>query len=269
MPVLRKPIQVESHMRLSSLAAAVLIVSMSAPALAQEWKEFASQQDRFTCNFPDDPKISDTTFTSQFGHRLPARVYSVELATNHRFSVTVVDYSNITALGLEKQKACPPGSEACRGGSGAPGNSTGPGYSKADRAGAIIYATWQFMQRDAKVTHLLWTNISLVEGHQIRLLNNADKSLTAASVFMHEDKLYISEGTVPAGYPERGLFYPSLGFLDESGNGIRYLDFYHNGFPKPGLQGGGGGAAPAGNRGGRAQGAGGAGAGAGRGNQPR
>ena len=130
--------QTENHMRLSSFAAAVLIVSMSAPALAQEWKEFESQQDRFTCNFPGDPKITDTTFISQFGHRLPARVYSVELAANHRFSVTVVDYSNITQLGLEKQKACPAGSEACRGGSGAPGNSTGPGYSKADRAGAMI-----------------------------------------------------------------------------------------------------------------------------------
>jgi hypothetical protein len=115
------------------------------------------------------------------------------------------------------------------------------------------------MQRDAKVTHLLWTNISLVEGHQIRLLNNADKSLTAASIFMHEDKLYISEGTVPAGYPEPGLFYQSLGFLDENGNGVRYLDFYHNGFPKPGLQGrGGGGGAGAAGRGGNA----------GRGNQP-
>ena len=45
------------------------------------------------------------------------------------------------------------------------------------------------------------------------------------------------------GYPEPGLFYQSLGFLDEKGNGIRYADFYHNGFPKPPLQGGGGGAA--------------------------
>jgi len=232
-------------MRLRPLFSAALILWMCAPALGQEWKEFAFQQDRFTCNFPGDPKITDTTFMSQFGHRLPARVYSVELSPNHKYSVTVVDYSNITQLGLEKQKACPAGSEACRGGSGAPGNSTGPGYSKADKAGAITYATWLFMQRDAKVTHLLWTNISLVEGHQIRLLN-ADKSLTAASVFMHEDKLYIAEGTVPDGYPEPGLFYQSLGFLDEKGNGIRYADFYHNGFPKPPLQGGGGGGAPGG-----------------------
>ena len=227
-------------MRLRSLAV-VFIVFISGPAAAQEWQEFESQQDRFTCNFPGVPKVTDTTFMSQFGHRLPARLYSVELAQNHKFSVTVVDYTNITQLGLEKQKACPAGSEACRGGSGAPGNSTGPGYAKADKAGAITYATWLFMQRDAKVTHLLWTNISLVEGHQIRLLN-ADKSLTAASVFMHEDKLYIAEGTVPDGYPEPGLFYQSLGWLDEKGNGIRYADFYHNGFPKPQLQGGGGGA---------------------------
>ena len=175
-------------MRLRPLLSAALVLWMCAPALAQEWKEFAFQQDRFTCNFPGDPKITDTTFMSQFGHRLPARVYSVELSPNHKYSATVVDYSNITQLGLEKQKACPAGSEACRGGSGAPGNSTGPGYSKADKAGAVTYATWLFMQRDAKVTHLLWTNISLVEGHQIRLLNE-DKSLTAASVFMHEDKL--------------------------------------------------------------------------------
>jgi hypothetical protein len=201
--------------------------------------------------FPGCPDSNRDHVHVAFGHRLPATLYSVELTRNYKFSVTVVDYSNITQLGLEKQKACPAGSEACRGGSGAPGNSTGPGYSKADKAGAITYATWLFMQRDAKVTHLLWTNISLVEGHQIRLLN-ADKSLTAASVFMHEDKLYIAEGTVPEGYPEPGLFYQSLGFLDENGNGIRYADFYHNGFPKPPLQGGGGGGA----QGGRGRGAG-------------
>lgn len=219
-----------------SCAAAAFVLSMSAPALAQvEWKEFSSQQDRYTCNFPGDPTITDTKFMSQFGHELNARLYSVELARDHKFSVTVVDYSNITELGLAKQKACPVGSEACRGGNGRPGNSTGPGYSKADKAGAITYATWQFLQRDATLTHLLWTNISLVVGHQIRMINNADKSQMAASVFMHEDKLYIAEGTVPAGYPEPGLFYQSLGWLDEKGSGIRYSDFYYNGAVTPSI----------------------------------
>ena len=223
-------------MFLRSCAAAALILLTSWSVLAQvEWKEFTSQQDRFTANFPGDPKVTETKFTSQFGHQLNARVYSVDLARDHKFSVTVVDYSNITELGLAKQKACPAGSEACRGGNGAPGNSTGPGYSKADRAGAITFATWQFLQRDAKLTHLLWTNISLVVGHQIRMINNADKSQMAGSVFMHEDKLYVAEGTVPAGYPEPGLFYQSLGWLDEKGGGIRYSDFYYNGAVKPSI----------------------------------
>src|SRR5687767_4632400 len=86
-------------MRLRSFAAA-FIVLIAAPAAAQEWQEFENRQDRFTCNFPAAPTVTETTFMSQFGHRLPARLYSVELTRNHKFSVTVVDYSNITQLGL-------------------------------------------------------------------------------------------------------------------------------------------------------------------------
>ena len=95
-------------MRVSPVVSVALILFISGSAFAQDYVEYKSQQDRFTNNFPGDPKITDTVFVSQFGHRLPARVYSVELARNHRFSVTVVDYSRITELGLEKQKACPP-----------------------------------------------------------------------------------------------------------------------------------------------------------------
>ena len=54
-----------------------------------------------------------------------------------------------------------------------------------------------------------------------------------AAIYMHENKLYIIEGTVPAGYPEPGLFQQSLGWLDENGNGVRYQSLYHNGFPTP------------------------------------
>ena len=50
---------------------------------------------------------------------------------------------------------------------------------------------------------------------------------------MHENKLYIIEGTVPAGYPEPGFFQQSLGWLDENGVGLRYQSYYYNGFPAP------------------------------------
>ena len=50
---------------------------------------------------------------------------------------------------------------------------------------------------------------------------------------MHQNKLYIMEGTVPAGYPEPGFFQQSLGWLDENGIGLRYQDVYSNEFPAP------------------------------------
>ena len=214
-------------MRLRSFIAAALFLSVAGPAFAQEWIEFKSVDDRFTANFPSQPTITQTTWTSQFGADLPARVYSATQGQS-RYSLTVVDYSQIEKILAEKAKACPAGAETCRGG----GSSTGPGYSRADYNGAIIHATWQFMQRAARVTHFLWNNIDLVGGHQIHLTNR-DGSRTLAAIYMHDYKLYISEGTVPEGYPEPGLFQQSLGWLDEQGNGIRYQTLYHHAFPAP------------------------------------
>ncbi len=71
-----------------------------------------------------------------------------------------------------------------------------------------------------------------VEGRQLQL-TNADKSRTFAGIFMHENKLYIIEGTVPPGYPEPALFQQSLGWLDENGIGLRYQSYYSNNYPAP------------------------------------
>ena len=220
-------------MRVSSVAA-VLILFMSGPAFAQEYVEFVSRQDRFSATFPVQPKVTETTYQSQFGAGLPARVYSAESGPG-RYVLTVVDYSNIESILTEKAKSCPAGAETCRGG----GSSTGAGYWRADFAGAVIYATSRFMERDAKVTYLGWTNIDLVGGHMLSLVNN-DKSRTSAAIFMHENRLYILEGTVPPGYPAPDFFQQSIGWLDENGNGIRYQTLYHHGFPKPPVAGRGG-----------------------------
>ena len=234
-------------MRVTSVATLALVGVLSVSVLAQEdWVDFRSDQDKFTCNFPGQPKVTDITYTTHSGLQLPGHVYTSVLGPDHKFVITVIDYRTITQVGLAKQKTCPPGAEPCAGGNGQPGNSTGPGYSKADRAGAMVDAVWRLMQGPdvAKTLYLGWTNIALVEGYQVRL-QNKDGSLTAASVFMHLDRLYIAEGTVPKGYPEPGLFYQSLAWLDENGNNVRYSDFYHNGFPTPAPMGRGAGAAPA------------------------
>jgi hypothetical protein len=215
---------------------------MSRSVVAQEYVEFKSQQDRFSIAFPVQPTVTDTTFKSQFDSVLPARVYSAAF-NGGRYSVTVVDYNNIQAIATEKAKKCPPGAEACSGTATA-ASSTGAGYWKADIEGAVMNATWLLLQRDAKVTYVGWSNMDLVEGNMVSLTNNKDKSRTSAAVYMHENKLYILEGTSPAGYPVPDWFQQSVGWIDENGNGIRYLTIYHNGFPKP----------PIANRGGQGQG---------------
>jgi len=213
-------------MRLIPLISATLVLSISGPLFAQEWIEFANREDRFTCNFPSQPKVMETTYRSEHGADLPARVYGAEQGRS-RYSVTVVDYNQAQRLLAEKARSCPAGAEPCLG---SPGDE---GHWKADLRGAIVYASWRFMQRDVKLTSLVWNTVDLVEGHQLQLTNNADKSRTFAGIYMHENKLYIIEGTVPAGYPEPGLFQQSLGWLDENGIGLRYQSVYSNGFPAP------------------------------------
>jgi hypothetical protein len=205
----------------------VIAICIAAPLFAQEWIEFANREDRFTCNFPTQPKITQTTYKSEFGADLPAHIYSSEQGKS-RYSVTVVDYNQVQRILTEKSKACPVGAETCIG-----GGVTGEGYWKNDIRGAIVHATFQLLKRDAKLNYYGWNFVDLVEGHELQLTNNSDKSKTFAGIFMHENKLYIVEATVPAGYPEPGLFQQSLGWLDENGVGLRYQNVYSNGWPAP------------------------------------
>jgi hypothetical protein len=233
------------RMRLIPVVAAAIIVALAGSAHAQppspkasaslavaqsgggEWIEFASRDDRFTCNFPGEPKVSQTTWTSEYGAVLPGRVYTAA-AGQSTYAMTVIDYRDVEKLLTEKSKACPAGAETCRGGA-----ATGLGYWKVDLQGALVYATWKLMSRPGvQATHLMWNFMDLVNGHQLQL-TNPDKSRTFASIYMHENKLYIMEGTVPDGYPEPGLFQQSLGWLDEGGNGIRYQAIYLHGAPPP------------------------------------
>lgn len=226
-------------MRSASMLVFALVVSTAVPAAAQEWTEYQNIQDGFKVVFPGQPRVTDTTWTSEYGYMLRARVYSAERG-RERYSVTVVDYNPIEQQGVERRKRCPAGAEPCIG-----SDLGGPGHWKHDVRGALIYATSKFFERDAKVTRYNWGHQDLVEGHHLQL-TNAGGSRTFAFVGMHEMKLYILEGTVPAGSPEPGLFQQSMGWVDKAGNGIRYQTIYANQFyglkqlPPPPRAGGGG-----------------------------
>jgi hypothetical protein len=214
-------------MRVTALAFAVAL-SIAASASAQEWDQYVSTQDGFKVDFPGQPKVAETTWKSEYGYMLPARVYTADKGKEH-YSMTVVNYNGIEKQGLERQAKCPAGAETCQGqrNVGA-GNTIGPGYSIHDIRGALVYASFQFFKRDATIDHYLWNWEDLVEGHEIHMTNRADGSRTMAFIAMRENRLYILEGTVPKGYPEPGLFYQSLGWVDKDGNGIRYQYIYVN-----------------------------------------
>ena len=242
-----------------TVAVVALALLVSGTATAQEWDEYTNVKDGFKINFPGQPTVTEATWTSQLNYPLPMRIYGAEKGAE-RYTLTVVDYSGIEQLGIERAKTCPPGNANCR--ANAP-PALGPGYSHHDERGAIVYATFKLLQRDAKLNYLAWEWQDLVEG-QLLQLTNADQSRTFAWIGMHAHKLYIVEGTVPAGRPEPGLFQQSLGWVDKDGNGIRYQSIYSNSFhgmgvyPVPAIAGGGrgegaGSATPAGRGTGRAQ----------------
>ena len=214
----------EVYMRVTILVFAT-VLSLSASASGQDWAEYVNRDDGFRVDFPGPPTITATTFKSEYGLDLPARVYRV-VRGPERYSITVADYTQVQKLADERAKAtCPkdfPDERSCGLAN------AGRGYWREEIGGALLWATYAFLNRDARVTHLAWAWQDLVEGHELQLTNNADRSRTFVFISMHQNRLYILEGTVPADYPPPGLFQQSMGYVDKEGMGVRYQTVYSN-----------------------------------------
>ena len=215
------------------IVVAFAVVASAPAAFAQEYIEFTSPADGFSIAFPLQPKVTEGTFTTQNGSVLPSRIFTADTRTGH-YVVTVVDYTNIHQIAIEKAKACPAGAETCLG-TESDVSSTGRGYWKADISGATIYATYLYLQRDAKLTFMGWETMDLVEGTLVSLTNNKDGSHTSAGIYMHENKLYLLEATEPKNLPPPDWFAQNVGWLEADGTPIRYLSVYHQGYPRPAM----------------------------------
>ena len=209
-------------MRRILVLAAALILSVAGPSVAQEWIQYVSRADLFGVNFPSDPKVQNISYQTESGIMLPGRVYSVDSGQSH-YSVTVVDYADAEKVHTARAEQCKK--------NGGEGDACQNDW-RGDVQGSIVYATAQFLKRNAKVTHYGWTVVDQVEGHRLQL-TNADRSRTYAVIHMHEYRLYILEGTVAPGLPPPALFQQSLGFLDKDGRRIRYATVYSHGYPPP------------------------------------
>ena len=206
-------------MRLVSLVAAAIILCLSRPSFAQEWLEYVSRTDFFTVNFPAQPTVRDITYPTEYGITIPGRVHSYEDGPA-RYSVTVIDYSNVQKIHAERVANCQKYRNLC--------NNPWVGELR----GAMDYAAYKYLQRAAKVTHYAYYNTDRVEGRRIQL-TNTDGTQTFAAIHMHRNRLYILDGSVPANAPPPGLFQQSLGFIDDQGIRVRYESIYSNMYPAP------------------------------------
>lgn len=209
-------------MRALSLIAAVLSLFISGPSFAQEWVEYASQADYFSVNFPTEPKVEKIAYTTEYGVNLAGRVYSSSEGQN-RYSVTAIDFTEAEKLHAER-------SAKCKASGAYPDVCTD--HARLDLRGAIDFATWSYLKKDAKVTFFAYYNLDLVEGRQLQL-TNADGSRTFLAIHMHENRLFIIDGTVPKGAAQPALFQQSFGFIDKEGKRIRYETIYSNAYPAP------------------------------------
>jgi hypothetical protein len=226
-------------MRLFPLIAVASILFVSTTTFAQddEWITYESKEDRFTVNFPSQPKMDTITWPSEYGAVFPGRVHSVTVGPS-KYSVTVIDYTDAERIHSKIAK---------------PESFQQAIYWQIDIQASIQYAATKFRMRPgAKVTYDAWHYIDLVEGHQLQI-TNADQSKTFVGIYLHENRLYILEATVPRLAAPPGLFQQSLSFLDEKGARVRYNAIYSNRLPPMTLggRGGRGGGGGRGNQGGQ------------------
>jgi hypothetical protein len=201
---------------------------LSSTSFAQEFKEFRSKQDFFTANFPGDPVVTDITWETEYGAKLPAHVYTATLPGGRVYSLTTVDYNPVQQILTEKSKSCAPGDERCSGDT----SFSGAGYWRNDVRGAMLYAASKFLlNRDLKLTHIMWNYLGFegVEVNQLQFVNNKDQSRTFVNLYMHHSHLYVVQETAPANYPPPGLFVESVSLYEADGRKANHERVYFNG----------------------------------------
>ena len=207
---------VRGVMCLISLAAAALFLALeAASAQVQEGNQYLAFEDRFSADFPNAPTIRESSYTTELGIILPTRVHMAEDDFG-KYSVTVVDWRNSEELYETFLAGC----QDC------------DGAMPNDIRGAALHAAFGFVSRGGEVTYLGQMDTEEVQGVRIHLLNE-DGSRTYGTTHWHEYRLYIIEATAPPSAPPPHFFPVSIGFIDEAGRRVRYVERYSPLFPTP------------------------------------
>jgi hypothetical protein len=166
------------------IACMLATFALTAPALADGWKEYSDPTYAFAVSFPGNPKVETTTYPAPDGQTVAARVYSVT-QDGGAFTMTVADLSN---TGLAEQ--------------------------------AVIDNAVKTLAQEGEIKLNIPARVSRVFGRQLSILG-ADGSRSSIALFYYEGRLYQIEGKSVAagnGTADAIRFQQSLIFTDNGSN---------------------------------------------------
>ena len=170
-------------MRLGFVVSAALVSMLSGAAWAQAWSEHENRQEGWLINFPGDPKVEIKPYSTVTGTLFELKVYSVESGGG---------IYNFTYVELASQPQ--------------------------DQTQTIAYAVDALRQK-GRTRYDDAHDLDGVTGHQITVLL-PDGGLMLGSVYFYNQRLYITEASVPPGAAPPQQFQQSITFLHPDGRRV-------------------------------------------------
>ncbi len=175
-------------------------------ASAQGWRDYMSTEDRFRVRVPGEFVVTDTTWDSEYGAVMPARIYLHEDGASS-YKLTVVDYTDAYRIHAAREDR----TEA----------DTLRVYWEVDVHASVVYAASMIRQRPGRIAFNAYHYIGRVPGEQIQMVY-PDESRLYAAIYLHAGRLYVLEATVPPNTPPPVVYQQSLAWVDENGDNVSY-----------------------------------------------
>ncbi|MGI9259579.1 MAG: hypothetical protein ACR2QQ_12150 [Gammaproteobacteria bacterium] len=173
---------------------------------AQGWRAFMSLEDGFRVRVPGEFAVTETTWDSEYGAVMPARIYLYEDGASS-YKLTVVDYTDAYRIHAEREDR----TEA----------DTLRVYWEVDVRASVVYAASMIRSRPGSIAYNAYHYIGRVPGEQIQMIY-PDESRLYAAIYLHAGRLYVLEATVPPNTPPPVVYQQSLAWVDENGNDVSY-----------------------------------------------
>lgn len=170
-------------MRQGFLVSTCFALVLSVSAVAQTWTEHENRPEGWLMNFPGEPRLETRPYTTASGVTVDSKVYSVEVPSGI-YSFTFVELA---------------------------------GRSQ-DQTQSIAHAVSALRQK-GRPTYDDAHDLDGVTGHQISIAEPNGR-LMLGSVYFYNQRLYITEASVPPGAAPPQQFQQSITFLHPDGRRV-------------------------------------------------